>query len=115
MTSTEGSDCLFCKIVAGEVPADIVGESPSAIAFRDIAPKAPVHVLVVPREHHGDVSALAASAPNLLADLVEMADEVATDLSDGQYRMIFNVGPKAGQTVFHVHAHVLSGTQLGGF
>lgn len=114
MTTTD-PDCLFCKIVAGEVPAELVGESATAIAFRDIAPKAPVHALVVTRDHHPDVSALAASDPALLADLVSLADEVASDLSDGQYRMIFNCGPKAGQTVFHVHAHVLSGTHLGGF
>lgn len=114
MTSTD-NDCLFCRIVAGEIPAEIVGESAAAVAFRDIAPKAPVHVLVVPREHHPDVSAVAATSPDLLAEIVNLADEVANGESDGQYRLVFNTGPKAGQSVFHVHAHVLSGTQLGGF
>ncbi|MBE1877785.1 histidine triad nucleotide-binding protein [Myceligenerans pegani] len=119
-TSTEkaaerSADCLFCKIVAGEISADMVAESESAVAFKDINPKAPVHVLVVPRKHHADVSALAGASPEALADVVALADQVASDLADGQYRLICNVGPKAGQTVFHAHAHVLAGTQLTGF
>ena len=114
MTSTSAAaDCLFCKIVAGQVPADVVASSDRVIAFRDISPKAPVHVLVMPKEHHGDVSVLAAADPTLLADVIAMADEVATELSDGQYRLIFNSGPHAGQSVFHVHGHVLSGARLG--
>jgi histidine triad (HIT) family protein len=119
MTSHETSSgdtaagCLFCKIVAGQVPADVVATSERSIAFRDIDPQAPVHVLVVPREHHGDVSVLAAADPALLADLVGLADSVAGDLADGQYRLIFNSGPRAGQSVFHVHGHVVSGKQLG--
>ncbi|RPF20604.1 HIT domain-containing protein [Myceligenerans xiligouense] len=119
-TSTANSgemsaDCLFCKIVAGEVPVEMVAESGSAVAFKDIDPKAPVHVLVVPREHHADVSALAGTSPETLADVIALADQVASDLADGQYRLICNVGPKAGQTIFHAHAHVLAGTQLTGF
>ncbi|HEV6955164.1 MAG TPA: histidine triad nucleotide-binding protein [Promicromonospora sp.] len=115
MTSSDSPDCLFCKIVAGDLPADVVASSGTAVAFRDIAPKAPVHVLVVPREHYPDVSALAASAPEVLADVVALADGVASDLADGQYRLVFNTGPKAGQSVFHVHAHLLAGGQLPGF
>lgn len=119
MVSTETNaaieDCLFCKIIAGEVPSETVAASRTAVAFKDIDPKAPVHVLVVPREHHADVSALAGTDPQLLADVIGLADQVATDLADGQYRLICNVGPKAGQTVFHAHAHVLAGTQLTGF
>ncbi|MBO0608059.1 HIT domain-containing protein [Myceligenerans salitolerans] len=111
----KSDDCLFCKIVAGEVPAEVVGQSDSAVAFKDIDPKAPVHVLVVPRRHHADVGALAGASPEVLADVVGLADQVASDLADGQYRLICNVGPKAGQTVFHAHAHVLAGTQLAGF
>ncbi|GAB4083641.1 histidine triad nucleotide-binding protein [Myceligenerans cantabricum] len=114
-TSAASADCLFCKIVAGEIPTEMVAESDSAVAFKDIAPKAPVHVLVVPRTHHADVSALAGASPEVLADLVGLADQVATDLADGQYRLVCNVGPKAGQTIFHAHAHVLAGTQLTGF
>ncbi|MCK9793181.1 HIT domain-containing protein [Isoptericola sp. 4D.3] len=114
MTSAEPTtDCLFCKIVAGDVPADVVATSDRVIAFRDIAPQAPVHVLVVPKEHHGDVSVLAAADPALLAEVVEIADRVAHDLADGQYRFIFNSGPRAGQSVFHVHGHVLAGARLG--
>jgi histidine triad (HIT) family protein len=107
------SDCLFCKIVSGQIPADVVASTDRAIAFRDIDPKAPMHVLVVPREHHGDVSVLAAADPGLLAHVVALADQVAGDLADGQYRLIFNSGPRAGQSVFHVHGHVVGGAQLG--
>jgi histidine triad (HIT) family protein len=113
MTRTEQDDCLFCKIVAGDLPADVVARSDRVIAFRDIDPQAPVHVLVVPKEHHGDVSVLAAADPHLLAEVVEIADRVAHDLADGQYRFIFNSGPRAGQSVFHVHGHVVAGKQLG--
>lgn len=113
MTDTTEPDCLFCRIVAGELPADVVETTERVIAFRDIDPQAPVHVLVVPKEHHGDVSVLAAADPGLLAEVVEVADTVAHDLADGQYRFIFNSGPRAGQSVFHVHGHVIAGTQLG--
>jgi histidine triad (HIT) family protein len=106
-------ECLFCRIVAGEVPADIVATTPNVIAFRDINPQAPVHVLVVPRDHHADVAQIAAADPELLADLVRAANEVAEDLADGQFRMIFNTGSEAGQSVFHVHAHVIAGARLG--
>ena len=107
------TDCLFCKIVAGDIPADVVASTDRVLAFRDIAPQAPVHVLVIPKEHHGDVSALAAVNPTLLAEMVEVADGVATEHADGQYRLIFNNGPGAGQSVFHVHGHVIGGTKLG--
>ncbi|MEL7974545.1 HIT domain-containing protein [Isoptericola sp. F-RaC21] len=113
MTSAPSTDCLFCKIVAGDVPADVVASTDRVIAFRDIDPKAPVHVLVVPKEHHGDVATLAAADPALLAEVVELADRVAGDLADGQFRFVFNSGPRAGQSVFHVHGHVLAGAQLG--
>lgn len=113
MTESTESDCLFCRIVAGDLPADVVATTDRVIAFKDIDPKAPLHVLVVPKEHHGDVSVLAAADPTLLAEVVEVADMVAHDLADGQYRFIFNSGPRAGQSVFHVHGHVLAGTQLG--
>lgn len=112
MSSTV-SDCLFCRIVAGYLPADIVAQDEFAVAFRDIDPKAPVHVLVVPKEHHGDVATLAAADPALLAEVVALADRVAGELADGQFRFLFNSGPRAGQSVFHVHGHVLAGAQLG--
>ena len=120
MTSSQPNDptltdpeCLFCKIVAGTVPATIVAETPEAIAFRDINPQAPMHVLVVPREHYGDIAQLAAGDPALLAGVVALADEIAGDLADGQFRLIFNSGPHAGQSVFHVHGHVIGGARLG--
>ncbi len=107
------SDCLFCRIVAGEVPADVVARSDRALAFRDTDPQAPLHVLVIPREHHADVAQLAAADPSLLAELVDLADQVAGSEADGQFRLIFNTGPTSGQSVFHVHGHVLGGARLG--
>jgi len=101
---------IFSRIIAREIPADIVFESDAVIAFRDIAPQAPVHLLVVPKtEQYANVAELAAGDPALLAELVATAKELAARHSDGDYRLIFNTGAGAGQTVFHVHAHVLSG------
>src|SRR5688572_12172561 len=99
------SDCLFCRIVAGEIPATVVREGEHTIAFRDIAPQAPVHVLVIPRRHVADVSELAGDAALLHAVVTESA-AVAKDenLADG-WRLTFNTGRDAGQTVFHAHAH----------
>lgn len=106
-------DCLFCRIVAGEVPADVVAATDRVLAFRDITPQAPVHVLVVPRDHHADVAQLALTDPTLLADVVRLAEEVAAQEADGAFRLIFNTGAAAGQSVFHVHGHVIAGTRLG--
>jgi histidine triad (HIT) family protein len=107
------SDCLFCQFVDGTLKTELVGQNENAIAFRDINPQAPLHVLVIPRDHYADVAALAAAAPEALADVVTLAQEVAMDEADGEYRLIFNSGPMAGQSVFHVHGHVLGGTKLG--
>jgi histidine triad (HIT) family protein len=108
-------DCLFCRIVAGEIPATVVRETDDVIAFRDIAPKAPVHVLVVPRAHHADVAALVAADPALTATLVAEAAEVARAEGIGEgWRLVFNTGAPVGQTVFHVHAHVLGGGRIEG-
>jgi len=108
------TDCLFCRIVAGQIPATIVGETEHTIAFRDIAPQAPVHVLVVPRVHLPDVAALGDRAELLHAVVVEAAAVAAAEgLAAGGWRLIFNTGADAGQTVFHVHAHVLGGETLG--
>jgi len=102
---------IFSRIVAREIPADIVFESDTLIAFSDIAPKAPVHILVVPKtEKYANVTELAAGDPALLAEIVTTAQSIASEHSDGDYRLIFNTGENAGQTVFHVHAHVLSGS-----
>jgi len=108
------ADCLFCKIVTGDIPAERVAESDRVIAFRDINPQAPTHVLVIPRDHHPGLAALAAADPGLLAEVAAQAHRVAESegiASDG-YRVVFNTGPRAGQTVFHVHAHVLGGRDL---
>jgi histidine triad (HIT) family protein len=102
---------IFERIVAREIPAEIVFENERLIAFRDIAPKAPVHLLVVPKtaEYH-NVAELAEGDPYLLAEVVTTAAELAAEHSNGEYRLVFNSGETAGQTVFHVHAHVLSGS-----
>ncbi len=107
------SDCLFCRIVAGEIPATVVAGNDHAIAFRDLNPQAPVHVLVVPRDHHQDVGQLAAADPALLAALVALAQDVAQAEAGGQFRLVFNTGEEAGQSVFHVHGHVIGGSRLG--
>jgi histidine triad (HIT) family protein len=112
MSGAAVADCLFCRIVAGEIPADLVREGERVIAFRDINPQAPVHVLVVPREHHTDVAALAAADPAALAELVLVAGEIAVAEGFDDYRLVFNTGAGAGQSVFHVHCHLLAGRQL---
>ncbi len=101
---------IFERIIAREIPADIVFEDDQVIAFHDIAPQAPVHLLVVPKTaQYRDVVALAAGDPALLARLVEVAKDLAAEHADGDFRLVFNTGANAGQTVFHVHAHVLAG------
>jgi histidine triad (HIT) family protein len=107
-------DCLFCAIVAGQVPATQVLESDRTLAFRDINPQAPTHVLVIPKEHHQDVAALAKAGDGLLDELIEQADEVARaeGVSETGYRVVFNTGADAGQTVPHAHAHVIGGRAL---
>lgn len=101
---------IFSRIVAREIPADVVFENDRVIAFRDIAPQAPVHLLVVPKtEAYPDVVALAAGDPGLLAEIVAVARDLAAEYADGDFRLVFNTGPGAGQTVFHAHAHVLAG------
>ena len=107
------SECLFCQIVAGTVPAEIVAKNEQAIAFRDIDPKAPTHVLVIPTKHHQDLTALTLADSSQLIDVLALAVEVAEleKLGSG-YRVVFNTGVDGGQTVFHVHAHVLGGRRL---
>lgn len=109
------SPSIFSRIIAREIPADIVLESDTLIAIRDIAPKAPVHILVIPKtEEFSNVAELAAGDSGLLAELVAAAQQIADEHCGGQYRLIFNTGENAGQTVFHVHAHVLGGTLTEG-
>ena len=107
-------DCLFCGIASGEIPAKTVRESSRAIAFRDINPQAPTHVLVIPRAHYPNLAAIAAAGDGLLDEVATLADQVARDegVAESGYRVVFNTGPDAGQTVHHVHAHVLGGRPL---
>src|SRR5687768_7383531 len=112
MADASTSDCLFCKIVAGEIPADVVHESDTTVAFRDINPQAPTHVLVIPRSHHADAAALATEEPSTLAHLVEVAAKVAEEDGVSDYRLVFNTGEGAGQSVFHTHLHLLGGRQM---
>lgn len=107
-------DCLFCRIVAREVPATVVAETAHTLAFRDISPVAPTHVLVIPKAHYPTGPALAAGDPTALADLLITADVVAVHegLAERGYRLVFNTGRDAGQTVFHAHAHLLGGRDL---
>ena len=101
---------VFSRIIEREIPADIVLETDNIIAFRDIAPQAPVHIVVVPKtDEYQNVVELAAGDPQLLAEMVACSAEIADSLSNGEFRLVFNTGPSSGQTVFHVHAHVLSG------
>jgi len=111
------ADCLFCKIVAGDIPATVVHDGERTLAFRDINPQARVHVLVVPKQHHEDAAALAAADPQLLADVITTGAEVAKaeGIADSGYRFVLNTGEDAGRTVFHAHLHVLGGEQLGLF
>ena len=106
-------DCLFCRIVAGDVPAEVVHESATTIAFRDLDPQAPTHVLVIPRSHYPDAASLAQGEPGTAAHLFDAAREVAEQdgLEDG-YRLVLNTGPAAHQTVFHAHLHVLGGRAM---
>jgi histidine triad (HIT) family protein len=110
--------CIFCSIIAGKIPSTVVRETERIFAFRDIAPQAPTHVLVIPKTHaYADAAELAAGDPALAAELLREAGEVARaeGLAEGGYRIVFNSGDHAGQTVYHVHAHVLGGTRLGRF
>jgi histidine triad (HIT) family protein len=106
-------DCLFCKILAGEIPSDKVVENDSAYAFRDINPGAPTHVLVIPRRHVASVHDLTTGDGDELAQVFEVVRAVAEQegVADG-YRVVTNVGAKAGQSVFHLHFHVLGGRPL---
>ena len=108
------TDCLFCKIVAGEIPATVVRQDERTLAFADIQPQAPTHVLVVSREHYPTAAQAAAADPALVGDIVRAAHQVAADagVADSGYRLVFNTGPDASQSVLHVHCHVLGGRNL---
>jgi histidine triad (HIT) family protein len=106
---------LFCRIVAGDIPTEIVAESDRAIAFRDLTPQAPSHVLVIPREHYANVGEVAAAGDGEVADLFRLAARVAEleGVAESGYRMVANTNADANQTVFHAHVHVLGGRLMG--
>lgn len=109
------SDCLFCKIRDGQIPAKLVAEDDRAIAFRDINPQAPTHVLVVPRKHIASLNDLTDEDAALVGHLHVMARQIAEaeGIAQPGYRVLFNTGKLAGQTVFHIHLHLLGGRPLG--
>jgi histidine triad (HIT) family protein len=108
------SDCIFCKIAAGEIPGDIVYENDDVLAFRDLNPQAPTHVLVIPRRHIATLNDLQDGDAELLGKMYLAAKQVAADegISEFGYRTIMNCNSGAGQTVFHIHLHVLGGRQM---
>ncbi len=113
MSQSEPS--IFTRIIDREIPADIVFEDDLFIAFTDIAPKAPIHIVLVPKtSEYADVVQLAAGDPELLAQMIARASTIAHQVSDGQFRLVFNTGAGAGQTIFHVHGHIMSGEMTEG-
>jgi histidine triad (HIT) family protein len=107
------SDCLFCKIAAGEIPADLVYEDHWAVAFRDLNPRAPTHVLVIPRRHVPSVAELSEQDGEMLAAMFGAIRSVARDAGLSGYRVVSNVGAEAGQSVLHLHFHLLGGRAMG--
>ena len=107
------NDCIFCKIVAGVIPSTKVYEDETVLAFRDIAPMAPTHILVIPKEHIPDAGSVTAENSAVVAHIFEVIPKIAEaeGLASG-YRVVSNCGPDAGQTVFHLHFHILGGKTL---
>ncbi|HEX6655958.1 MAG TPA: histidine triad nucleotide-binding protein [Candidatus Limnocylindria bacterium] len=105
-------DCLFCRIAAGEIPSDIVHQDEAVVVFRDITPKAPTHLLAIPRRHIPSAAELTGADGELLAALFTALRQVAADAGVSGYRIVTNVGPEAGQSVFHLHFHLLAGRTL---
>ena len=108
-------DCLFCKIVDGDIPADIVYESETAIGFRDINPQAPIHMVVIPRQHIATINDIEPADEAQVGSLLSAARQIAADegLAEDGYRAVMNCNAAAGQTVFHIHLHVIGGRQMG--
>lgn len=109
------ADCLFCRIIAGEIPGNIVYSDDRVVAFKDINPQAPMHVLVVPRRHIASLNDLTSADDGLVGEMVRRGAVLAKEngFSDRGYRTVFNTNAEAGQTVFHIHLHVLGGRRLG--
>jgi histidine triad (HIT) family protein len=109
------ADCIFCKIAAGEIPSTKVAETERVLAFRDLHPKAPTHVLVIPRDHYANTAELTAADPALAGEVLAAAAGVAESegVAETGWRLVANSGPHSGQDVFHVHFHVIGGKPLG--
>ena len=107
--------CLFCRIARGEIPAEVVRSTPDVVAFRDINPQAPTHILIIPRQHIPSVTELTSQGAEVMGQLFLMARELAREegIDEGGYRMVVNAGADAGQTVFHIHLHLLGGRGMG--
>ena len=108
------SSCIFCQIAARRIPADIVRESDRVVAFRDLNPVAPTHILLIPKEHLVDMRDIADAHGDLLADIVQAAAQLAgaEGIADSGWRLVANVGPDAGQSVFHLHFHLIGGRPM---
>ena len=108
------SDCLFCKILEGEIQADIVFQNDDVLAFRDVNPKAPTHILIIPRMHISTINDLAENHELIMGKLFSVAKIIAAQegVSDDGYRLVVNCNEKAGQTVFHIHMHLLAGRSM---
>ncbi len=108
------ADCLFCRIIAGEIPGNIVYSDERVVAFKDINPQAPMHLLVVPRRHIASLNELTSADDGLVGEMVRRAAALAAEngVADRGYRTVFNCNAEAGQTVFHIHLHVLGGRRL---
>ena len=108
------TDCVFCKIAAREIPAEILHESDTVVAFRDLHAKAPVHILLIPKEHIASADQIESRHGGVLADLVQAAAHLANaeGIADSGWRLVTNVGPDAGQSVFHLHFHLLGGREM---
>ena len=104
--------CLFCKIIEGEIPADIVFRNENFVAFNDIAPQAPTHVLIIPTLHVANGAQLAKASSTITAELFTVAEQISSERGLGGYRTVFNTGAEAGQSVFHAHMHLLGGRAL---
>jgi histidine triad (HIT) family protein len=106
---TTDPECIFCSIAAGQIPAEVIARTERVLAFRDLNPQAPTHVLMISLDHHKDVVELAAADPEALAELVTVGSQIAEKEAGGPFRLVFNTGAEVGQSVFHVHGHVLAG------
>ncbi|MEN8190569.1 MAG: histidine triad nucleotide-binding protein [Thermodesulfobacteriota bacterium] len=106
-------NCLFCKIIGGEIPADVIYEDDEVMAFMDIAPQAPVHFLVIPKKHVPGPAAVGDEDRSLIGRMMQIGGSLAAEKGIGSdFRMVFNNGAKAGQTVFHIHMHILGGREM---